>query len=218
MFCGFLAEYQLEHKIEKNRERQYIKSFIEDLQADIINFKDKVDFCELTINRSDSIIKLLNLTNKEKVAGDIYYFLRWMPRSDFFIVNDRTIIQLRNAGGMRLISNKPAADSITNYYKFIDFIEKLYEEQLQHRRSLRPLLPSLLNGNDYGLVINEKNDVIRSATPLKLKETDRNTIDNFLVVLHNIKSINITLRNNVLHLQAKAKGIITSIKKEYHLQ
>ncbi len=26
VFCGFLAEYQLEHKIEKDREKQYIYS------------------------------------------------------------------------------------------------------------------------------------------------------------------------------------------------
>ena len=34
VFCGFLAEYQLEHKIEKNREKQFMASMIEDLKAD----------------------------------------------------------------------------------------------------------------------------------------------------------------------------------------
>jgi hypothetical protein len=34
VFCGFLAEYQLEHKIEKNREKQFMVSMIEDLKAD----------------------------------------------------------------------------------------------------------------------------------------------------------------------------------------
>jgi hypothetical protein len=32
VFCGFLAEYQLEHKIEKDRELQYIRSLYEDLK------------------------------------------------------------------------------------------------------------------------------------------------------------------------------------------
>src|SRR6185369_2188259 len=32
VFCGFLAEYQLEHKIEKDREVQYIRSLYEDLK------------------------------------------------------------------------------------------------------------------------------------------------------------------------------------------
>ena len=30
VFCGFLAEYQLEHKIEKDREVQFIKSLVTD--------------------------------------------------------------------------------------------------------------------------------------------------------------------------------------------
>src|SRR5215212_6717279 len=34
VFCGFLAEYQLEHKIEKERERQFMASMIEDLKSD----------------------------------------------------------------------------------------------------------------------------------------------------------------------------------------
>lgn len=37
VFCGFLAEYQLEHKIEKDRERKYIHTFIEDLKTDTAN-------------------------------------------------------------------------------------------------------------------------------------------------------------------------------------
>jgi hypothetical protein len=34
VFCGFLAEYQLEHVIENNREKQYIISMIKELEAD----------------------------------------------------------------------------------------------------------------------------------------------------------------------------------------
>src|SRR6187402_2087010 len=34
VFCGFLAEYQLEHVIEQNREKQFIKLMIADLESD----------------------------------------------------------------------------------------------------------------------------------------------------------------------------------------
>ena len=34
VFCGFLAEYRLEHKIEGDREKKYIQTFIEDLKVD----------------------------------------------------------------------------------------------------------------------------------------------------------------------------------------
>ena len=32
VFCGFLAEYKLEHVIEHQREKVYIKSMVEDLK------------------------------------------------------------------------------------------------------------------------------------------------------------------------------------------
>ena len=34
VFCGFLAEYYLEHTIEHNRERQFINSLVRDIKAD----------------------------------------------------------------------------------------------------------------------------------------------------------------------------------------
>ena len=37
VFGGFLAEYQLEHKIKKDREKQFINSLVADLQDDIKN-------------------------------------------------------------------------------------------------------------------------------------------------------------------------------------
>ncbi len=37
VFCGFLAEYQLEHVIEHQREKKYVRLLIEDLKADTAN-------------------------------------------------------------------------------------------------------------------------------------------------------------------------------------
>ena len=34
VFCGFLAEYQLEHVIENQREKKYMQTLITDLVAD----------------------------------------------------------------------------------------------------------------------------------------------------------------------------------------
>ncbi len=34
MFCGFLAEYQLEYTIEHQREKEYAKLLLNDLRSD----------------------------------------------------------------------------------------------------------------------------------------------------------------------------------------
>jgi len=41
VFCGFLAEYQLEHKIERDRAKELAKSFYEELKNDSVNITVK---------------------------------------------------------------------------------------------------------------------------------------------------------------------------------
>ncbi|HKC35355.1 MAG TPA: hypothetical protein VKB95_04805 [Chitinophagaceae bacterium] len=217
VFCGFLAEYQLEHKIEKSREKQYIKSFVEDLEMDTVSLRNRISYCELTINRADSLIAILSHPPIDKMAGEIYYFLRWMHRSDMFSVNDRTIVQLRNAGGMRLVSNKNVSDSMIDYYKEVEVIRFIYEEQIEWRRSLRPHFPKLLDGLDYGKIIDEKNNVVRTTEPLKLRSTDPDVINTFILLLNNIKGINIGLKRRMETLKERAKITRELVIKEYHL-
>ncbi len=40
VFCGFLAEYQLEHKIERDREKIYMQNMLDDLKADTAIYAD----------------------------------------------------------------------------------------------------------------------------------------------------------------------------------
>lgn len=217
VFCGFLAEFQLEHTIEKRREKQYIKSFAEDLAADTIDLEERIRVSNLVINSADSLILLLTSPDRNKSANDIYYFFRFIHRSQPFTVNDRTIVQLRNAGGMRLISNKSVSDSMSNYYKAVDFLKFIYEEQLELKRSLRPHFSKLLNGIDFSKVIDTLNRVIRTNEVLKLRTADEETINTFILTLQNIKGINMGIRMRLDQLNEQAKFIRGFIFREYHL-
>src|SRR5688572_26349633 len=143
VFCGFLAEYELEHVIEHHREKQYIKSFAEDLRADSIYLQDRIDFVNRRIVMQDSLIALLNAVKKPDNANDIYFLARSIARYFPFNVNDRTIIQLRNAGGMRLIKNKKASDSIVGYYQRVDLIKYLDNRTIDGNDGLFPVYDKL---------------------------------------------------------------------------
>ena len=67
VFCGFLAEYQLEHKIEKEKSRQYILSFYEDLKKDTASFSSVIKSYEIKLNAfkdRESCYKSLSRNNK----------------------------------------------------------------------------------------------------------------------------------------------------------
>jgi hypothetical protein len=217
VFCGFLAEYQLEHKIEKDREKQYIKSFAEDLAVDIPDLDRHIDVCNNNVNAADSLMLLLVHPQKEKFARDIYYFFRFIHRNRPFTVNDRTIVQLRNAGGMRLVSNKSVSDSMINYYKDVDFLKWLYEEQIELKRSLRPHFNQILYAQDFSKVIDTANRVIRPAEVLRLKPADDEALNTLMLILNSIKGINQGTRLRLAELKGKAIRIREFIVKEYRL-
>ena len=217
VFCGFLAEYQLEHKIEKDREKQYIKSFAEDLTFDISDLVRQIDVCNANVNAADSLLLLLVHPEKEKFATDIYYFFRFIHRSRPFTVNDRTIVQLRNAGGMRLVSNKRVSDSMINYYKDVDFLKWIYDEQIELKRSLRPHFDKILYAQDFSKVIDDQNRVIRPTEVLRLKPASDEALNTLMLIINNIKGINQGTRLRLGELKAKAIKIREYLVKEYRL-
>src|SRR5512145_1261857 len=74
VFCGFLAEYQLEHKIEKDRERQYMKSLLVHLEADTLQLDQRMQFRYGKMAHFDTLLRLLkNPVELEKNTSSVYY-------------------------------------------------------------------------------------------------------------------------------------------------
>jgi hypothetical protein len=119
VFAGFLAENQREHFIEHRREKEYIKSFIEDLKSDISNYNRQIRFRTISQNRADSQIILLLSPERNKHVDSIYVCVERMGRGTLFAYSDRTIQQLKNSGGMRLIRDQGASDQIMRYDQYV---------------------------------------------------------------------------------------------------
>jgi len=132
VFCGFLAEYQLEHKIEKDRESQFINSLVADLQDDVKNLDEMIVWEQLGIATLDTLIYLLNSPEQAKQNGDqLYYVARTGPRSNPFANNSRTFDQLKYSGGFRLIRNAESSNKIMAYYNQLSTI-RLLEDNYNH--------------------------------------------------------------------------------------
>ncbi|MBL7723931.1 MAG: hypothetical protein JNK27_07265 [Chitinophagaceae bacterium] len=114
VFCGFLAEYQLEHKIERDRGKQYIRSFYEDMITDSSHFNELISKFQAKLSVLQNIApcydSLLN-GQSQKCFESIFRNSIDFPDMVF---TDRTIQQLKNAGGLRLLKAADA-DSILLY-------------------------------------------------------------------------------------------------------
>lgn len=132
---GFFVENQREHYIEHKRGLQYIRSFVEDLKTDTGNFsgfiklyqKKETDLNHLYLCY-DSINKKLNSTTciKNIYAATIGY--------QDLIYTDRTLQQLKNSGGLRLIEEQDA-DSIIKYDQLLRYLLKVEATSLQEMQT-----------------------------------------------------------------------------------
>ena len=218
VFCGFLAENQREHLVENKKEKEYIQSMVEDLQKD-----------------TAQVARLSNaLLNKQKQIDSVFMYygdlykglnpvlyrnLEAINGFSVFIYTDRTIQQLKNSGGMRLIKNKKATNGIMNYDAFIrnyqnnDAYVQRYWEFLTFQRigiiDRQALENDLKTKTAEEVKLSSKNYLLAND-PVTLGKF-RNSILELQTYFHNSVE---ALRK----LFSKAVALIDTLKKEYHLK
>jgi hypothetical protein len=115
VFCGFLAEYQLEHKIESDKGKQYTYSFYKDLITDSSHFNSLINRFQIKLSALQSMSPCYDSLLSDQLSKNCLSIIA--KNSNVFpdlIYTDRTLLQLKNAGGLRLLK-KADADSILIY-------------------------------------------------------------------------------------------------------
>ncbi|HXB91184.1 MAG TPA: hypothetical protein VNU72_02800 [Puia sp.] len=114
---GFLAESLRENISDKNKEKEYIASFINNLKDDTAQFNEVLRENDAKI---DTLRKLILLSRGNLadtgIRRAIYRDIgRAVGYYSVFKSNDATMMQLKNSGGLRLIRRDHVADSIAQY-------------------------------------------------------------------------------------------------------
>jgi len=215
VFCGFLAEYQLEHTIEHNREKEFIISMIEDAQTDTANIHRSLSLNKQRILNMDSLAQLcFNYEVTKNYDSSIYRFYRTaIKHPELVSPTERTLSQLKNAGGMRLIRKKNAVDKIIIYD---DAGKKLKEQQEfyeLYQNELGKHAFELLNFRYYnpskyaGLAVSPKllnNDKLKLIVFGNLV-----TVYGGVLMYYNIR---------LQEMDKDATALIDTLRKEYHIE
>ncbi len=122
---GFFAENIREHKVEKEREIKFLQNIHFDLRNDLVEI-DKV----ILANKKKQILgdSLLNAYADGTLLNrlpDFYVFVKAITLRKLLENSNNGFIQLKNAGGLRLIENKKVIHDIQEYENLISKIEKL---------------------------------------------------------------------------------------------
>ena len=215
---GFLVENLREHKIENQREKEYIRAMIEDLKQDTASFHSVINSNLMSAAQIDSLIHWLKKKPEDIPLKRVYYLARLIPLTDADLTcQDKTFKQLTGSGGLRLIHNTTSQNKIGDYY--LNGIG-LSQMQYQNRRDLFESYHLLFDAGVF-------QDIIKSRT-----DTSVHIADNRFILLSNDPVVinNICTRFHIMYSYRKvvsvmanryinqATDLIVYLQDKYHMK
>ena len=221
VFCGFLAEYQLEHRIEKDREVQYMRSFVLDLQNDIIELDKGFSSKDQRQKAIDSVFIFFNVNpDVQKVPGSVIRQMRRTTYDRTYRRNTTTMDQLKNAGGLRLIRKRQVRDSIASYdllWQKADFWLERYMLMLEKGQDyLHNIIDAKSAMSEY--LKQRGSPITYSYSDSATTDILTNQLNQYLNFLYSQRISTARDKGAYEELQESAMRLVDLIKKEYRLK
>lgn len=218
VFCGFLAEYQLEHKIEKDREKQFIHNLLDELKEDTTELQANISVFQERRAWNDTLMRLLYSPDIKNHGADLYYFARNASRSLRLAIHDATYQQLKNSGGFRLIRKQKAAKAIVEYYNRTVFIDYLHQIEDNETNEYRVLVTEIFHPEIFRSMITLDNKIIRPAGNPALLTYDSKTLLKLAGLISYISNTKMGLQKSQEDMKEAATKLIELIKTEYRIK
>jgi len=219
---GFFAESIRESITDNAKEKEFVMSMIEDAATDTANIRIAIQLNEKRINHLDSLCTIcFNYSAAPNQDVDIYRLYRYgLVHPAFISPTERTLLQLKNSGGMRLIRRKTAVDSIIAYD---DMAKKLADQQAYYERYQNESINSsveLLNFKYYqsfrtGMNLKNLATDYPSAQLLDRDKSKVIQLGNRITVYMGVVDF---YKARLMEMNMHAVNLITTLKKEYRLE
>lgn len=216
VFLGFFADSLRDKSTEKTIEKTYIKSLIQDIETDKNQIQQVISNNKIRKSYIDSLSRICyNYKFDESENKKIYRYLPIiLMRPDFYNPNELTMTQLKNSGGMRLISNKNATREIWKY----DLQEKKLKNQQQyyekyHNKSI-DLVTKIFDLKE----VYNKDTLIYNKGRFQILKKDKNSLTEFANTVKMYGGI-VEYYNRLLEeTEKQADSLVIKVKYEYKIQ
>jgi hypothetical protein len=217
---GFLVENQREHYVEHQREKQFIKSLVNEVEADTARLNEIIRNRDERERLFDSLSFLLDEGPPYDSTNRIYYYSIFIPRNTNirFIPNDGTMQQLKNAGGLRLIRNRRVADSIIRYDVSIRALGQIAENEMSVIVDYRNIVHRFFNSRVLDQMMDTNNIPSPTMNNPPLLPFSKTDLNEFNYKLFGIKALNRGTRREIRRVLQQAENLLATLKKEYHLK
>ena len=233
VFCGFLAENQREHYIEKVRAKQFAKSLVNDLQKDTSMINLIIKQTKSGINLTEIVVGYLSNKPIEQIKNiDLFVYKIFMYRP--YTWNRTTLEQLKNSGSIRYFTNDSIISRLTEYDALTRHLDEDYavdEEQLSKVLEMRNQICNQNYPYDFRIAIGKltrknRDSMMKTDT---YREMEKNgprllttNIHDLNVYANEILTIGSNLRTRadleLPDLIMIAEKLIRFLKTEYHFK
>lgn len=227
VFCGFLAENQREHLVERKRAVKFAKQLVSGLGNDTLFQKQVLTRLEKKEKRFDSLLYYLAMPadNEKKWIG-IYRNMHDLELRLRYTTGKAKLDQIKNSGSLRYFTNDSLL-SLLAEYETLDFLQE-QQTDAEFTYISQTVTPFIIRHFDKNFLNN------RSKTHIMKPGWDSTMIGNTIpagftddIKLWKREFENIVITAKELHtppafnlhaLQVTAKQLISILKKEYNLE
>jgi hypothetical protein len=197
VFCGFLAEYKLEHIIEHQREKEYATALYDELYADSIVFAKKIEGrlgkekdCDYLV----AYIRDSSLTNLPRDFYPAYTVVMYLITSYTFEPKDGVLNQLKGSGSLRYFKSAYLQKLFGEISVYINNVRDRNDQEYQFFAS--PIKQFDLKHYDFGWM-NE------------LRKQDENGYNMDLIARY--RAGNTTIKADILNLGSFDRGEVINM-------
>jgi hypothetical protein len=217
VFCGFLAEYQLEHKIERDKEKTYVQNLLEDLKSDTVIYSEYTRNNKVLFNSIDTLILLIKSPERKQHIAKLAFMARMiLPKYKALYTTDRTYEEMKNSGALRLIRNKRVANSISLYYYSVIDLKKYNDAAFTWGSDFGKEMGKVFDAGLLLKIIKEKKE--QPAISSDLLTEDRTTLNELATTAQYLYGAFLLAEKIGNERNIAAQKLIELIKKEYHLK
>jgi len=192
VFCGFLAEYKLEHVIEQQREKEFAKTLYAELLDDSTAAANKLARRlekEKDMDYLSSFFKDSSLTDLPKEVYPAYTVCLYLINSYSFEPKDGILSQLRNSGSLRYFKSIALQKLLGDISVNINNVRTRNEQEYQYFAN--PIKLFMLKHFDWSWL-----------DELRKEDTAANVLD----VINNYRRSNRNIASKILNVSSFDRG------------
>jgi hypothetical protein len=227
---GFYAENIREHASDTAREKEYMRSMVEDLKQDTSNCHKVISQNTAIIHGLDSLIAHVVKPVAEQDVNLIYaYCIKYRYYNPEVQFSERTMSQLKNNGGMRLVKKSEVSDALSTYDQGIRLCDRQRDQVLHYYGVLddteltlfdfgpiKPLWDSLFSSDE--LLVPIPTMVNYFEGEVHLQKTSKDQLKRYMNEIIYDQVAVATYNNDLTAQEAKAVSLIKLIQKKYSLK